>query len=217
MQYDNDYDLDHNDCPEYENEVPEEFASDFIVETDTDGYDEYPQTPDDYIGNSFGSDEQVGTDLSDLYVTDDEGYDNDTNGGNGKRKPCNGDGCDITYAPNDEQAATRDNWCNCGDSCGCGETAQEKCRLDDYEIISDVLGSEKQIVKMYSTALCETAEENLRDVIRANFTEAAADQYKAYSYMQENGMYKTEQATEEDITKAKQQFAPLCRNNSNNY
>lgn len=242
MQYDNDYDLDYNDCPEYENEVPEEFASDFIVETDTDGYDEYPQTPDDYIGNSFGSDEQVATtDLSDLYVTDDEGYDIDNSNGNGTHKPCNGDSCNIDYeigedygngygsdnyenngksvqyAPSDEQAATRDNWCNCGDSCGCGETAQEKCQLDDYEIISDVLGSEKQIVKMYSTALCETAEENLRDIIRENFTEAAADQYKAYSYMQENGMYPTEQATEEDITKAKQQFAPLCRNNSNNY
>ncbi|MDE6201113.1 MAG: spore coat protein [Clostridiales bacterium] len=242
MQYDNEYDLDHNDCPEYENEIPEEFASDFIVETDTDGYDEYPTMSDEYIGNSFGSDEQAATtDLSDLYVNDDDSYEGDNNVGNGSHKPCNGDSCNIDYeigedygngndsgnyensdkslqyAPSDEQAATHDNWCNCGDSCGCGETAQEKCQLDDYEIISDVLGSEKEIVRLYSSALCETAEENLRDVIRANFTEAAADQYKAFSYMQENGMYKTEQASEEDITKAKQQFAPLCRNNSNNF
>ncbi|MDE5562385.1 MAG: spore coat protein [Clostridiales bacterium] len=245
MQYDNDYDLDHNDCPEYENEVPEEFASDFIVETDVDGYDEYPQTPDDYIGNSFGSDEQAATtDLSGLYENEDDGYDSDGNGngGNGTHKPCNGDSCNIDYetaedytndfgaptygstdksvlygTPEDEQAATSDNWCNCGNSCGCGESAQEKCQLDDYEIISDVLGSEKEIVRLYSSALCETAEENLRDIIRDNFTEAAADQYKAFSYMQENGMYKTEQASEEDITKAKQQFAPLCRNNSDNY
>lgn len=253
MQYDNDYDLDHNDCPEYENEVPEEFASDFIVETDVDGYDEYPQTPDDYIGNSFGSDEQAATsDFSSLYEIAEEyenGNDGDNgngdngNGGNGTHKPCDGDSCNIDYeigedygsgygsenyensdkslqhAPSDEQAATSDNWCNCGDSCGCGtgKSAQEKCQLDDYEIISDVLGSEKEIVRLYSSALCETAEENLRDVIRDNFTEAAADQYKAFSYMQQNGMYKTEQASEEDITKAKQQFAPLCRNNSDNF
>ncbi|MDE6293655.1 MAG: spore coat protein, partial [Clostridiales bacterium] len=117
----------------------------------------------------------------------------------------------VNY-PSDEQAATLDD-CYCGDACGCGTTAQEKCQLDDYEIISDVLGSEKQIVKLYSTALCETAEENLRDIIRDNFTEAAADQYKVFSYMQENGMYKTEQATEEKILEAKQQFTPLCRNN----
>ena len=240
MQYDNEYDLDHNDCPEYENDVPEEFASDFIVETDTDGYDEYPETPDEYIGNSFGSDEQVAaSDFSSLYEIAEEyenGNEGENNGGNGTHKPCNGDSCNIDYetavdnaveyensdkslqyAPSDEQATTSDNWCNCGDSCGCGETAQEKCQLDDYEIISDVLGSEKEIVRLYSSALCETAEENLRDIIRANFTEAAADQYKAFSYMQENGMYKTEQASEEDITKAKQQFAPLCRNNSNNF
>lgn len=214
MQYDNQYDLDHNDCPEYENDVPEEFASDFVVETDTDGYDEYPSTPDDYIGNKFGSDEQVATtDLSDLYVND-EGYDDSDKD---EHEPCNGDSCTFNFEAADEQAATRDDWCNCGDSCGCGESAQEKCQLDDYEIISDVLGSEKQIVKLYSTALCETAEENLRDIIRENFTEAAADQYKAFSYMQENGMYPTEQASEEDITKAKQQFAPLCRNNSCNF
>ncbi|MDE6029975.1 MAG: spore coat protein [Clostridiales bacterium] len=245
MQYDNEYDLDHDDCPEYENEVPEEFASDFIVETDVDGYDEYPQTPDDYIGNSFGGNEQAATsDFSDLYEIAEE-YENGNGDKNtdGTGKPCNGDSCNIDYeidqdygddcgaqncedcdkslqyAPSDEQAATSDNWCNCGNDCDCGtgKSAQEKCRLDDYEIISDVLGSEKEIVRLYSSALCETAEENLRDVIRANFTEAAADQYKAFSYMQDNGMYQTEQASDEDVTKAKQQFAPLCNNDSSNF
>lgn len=243
MQYDNKYDLDHNDCPEYENEVPEEFASDFIVETDTNDYAEFTTTPDEY---SFGdeSDEQAATtDLSDLYENEDDGYDSDN--GDNEHIPCNGDGCNINYdcetayeyndnmettavedndkpvpyvtLPSDEQAATRDDWCHCGDSCGCNESAQEKCQLDDYEIISDVLGSEKEIVKLYSTALCETAEENLRDIIRDNFSEAAADQYKAFSFMQEKGMYKTEQATEEKIIEAKQQFAPLCTNNCDNY
>lgn len=228
MQYDNKYDLDHNDCPEYENEVPEEFASDFVVETDTDNYDEFTTTPDEYTVTP--NEEQVATtDLSDLYVTN---YDDDDE--SEQDNPCNGDGCNINYEtaqdnaqnsdepveyvnyPSDEQAATLDD-CYCGDTCGCDSTAQEKCQLDDYEIISDVLGSEKEIVKLYSTALCETAEENLRDIIRDNFTEAAADQYKAFSYMQENGMYKTEQASETEILKAKQQFTPLCTNNCNNF
>lgn len=225
MQYDNKYDIDHNDCPEYETDVPEEFASDFIVETDTDGYDEFPQSPDEFIGNKFGSDEQAATtDLSDLYQNKDNNYDSDND--NDSPKPCDGDSCNFDYEtandyevsdPADEQAATNDDWCHCGDSCGCDESARQKFQLDDYEIISDVLGSEKEIVRLYSSALCETAEENLRDIIRENFTEAAADQYKAFSYMQENGMYKTEQASEAKITEAKQQFAPLCNNDSCNY
>ena len=226
MQYDNEYDLDHNDCPEYENEIPEEFASDYAIEPDDDEYEEYPATP-----SEFGSDEQVATtDLTDLYESKDSdnitapyhdgcncdsesAYDNET------EEDYNGDAVnynsDSAYEynekpfndPSEEQAATRDE-CYNNDNCHC-KSAQEKCRLDDYEIISDVLGSEKQIVKLYSTALCETAEENLRDIIRENFTEAAADQYKAFSFMQSKGMYKTEQATEENITQAKQQFTPL--------
>ena len=232
MQYDNDYDLDHNDCPEDENDVPEEFASDFIVETEDEEYDEFYSTP-----SEFGSDEQVATtDLSDLYESKDSDnitapYHDGCNCNsenaeeNGLEQDYNGDAINyddetseendsidwpattINNSPADEQAATRDE-CYNNDNCNC-KSAREKCQLDDYEIISDVLGSEKQIVKLYSTALCETAEENLRDIIRENFTEAAADQYKAFSFMQSKGMYKTEQATEENITQAKQQFTPL--------
>ncbi len=111
--------------------------------------------------------------------------------------------------PSDETAATCDD--NCGVDCACGTTyAQKKCALDDYEIISDVLGCEKQLVKLYSTALCESAEEPLRDVIRENLTECAADQYATFEYMQKRGMYKTEQADEEKILQAKQHFTPLC-------
>lgn len=223
MQYDNEYDLDHNDCPEYENDVSDEFATDYVVETEDADYDEFPSTPDEFVGSTFDNSEQAATtDLSDLYEDydseesdssvgsiDNSGYNSETAYENDESAFIEEDQSDSDVNPADEQAATRDNWCNCGDTCDCG-SAQEKCQLDDYEIISDVLGSEKEIVKLYSTALCETAEENLRDIIRDNFTEAAADQYKAFSFMQSKGMYKTEQATEEKICEAKQQFSPLC-------
>lgn len=112
----------------------------------------------------------------------------------------------IIPSPDDETAACED--CNCG--CDHDTTrAQQKCALDDYEIISDVLGGEKQLVKLYSTALCESAEEPLRDVIRENLIECAADQYSAFEYMQKRGMYPTEDATEDKILQAKQQFTSL--------
>lgn len=103
--------------------------------------------------------------------------------------------------PQNETAAT------CDDDCTC--SARERCALDDYEIISDVLGSEKQLVKLYSTALCESAEEPLRDVVKDNLIECARDQYSTFEYMQKRGLYPLTQATEEEITKAKQQFESI--------
>lgn len=119
--------------------------------------------------------------------------------------------CDSSD-PYAEMAASSDDNCYCDSRSICGGTirAQEKCALDDYEIISDVLGSEKQLVKLYSTALCESAEEPLRNVIRDNLMECANDQYATFEYMQKHGMYKTEQAEEEKILQAKQQFCPIC-------
>ena len=111
------------------------------------------------------------------------------------------------YDPSDETAATIDEWYTTDKP-----SARERCELDDYEIISDVLGSEKQIVKLYSTALCEASEEPFRNLLRENLDEAAADQYKAFEFMQKRGMYQTEQASEQKISEAKQQFSPLCRN-----
>lgn len=111
------------------------------------------------------------------------------------------------HTPDDETAATIDEWYTTDKP-----SARERCELDDYEIISDVLGSEKQIVKLYSTALCEAAEEPFRNILRENLDDAASDQYKAFEFMQKRGMYQTEQASEQKITEAKQEFTPLCRN-----
>lgn len=112
--------------------------------------------------------------------------------------------------PDAEQAATIDEWYTTSDRRT--EKAQERCELDDYEIISDVLGSEKQLVKLYTTALCEASEEPLRNIFKSHIDSAANDQYKAFEFMQQRGMYKTEQASEEVISEAKQQFGPLCNN-----
>ena len=112
---------------------------------------------------------------------------------------------DAYTSPDDETAATIDEYYTTS-------SAEERCRLDDYEIISDVLGSEKQLVKLYSTALCESAEEPLRNIIRDNLYECANDQFATFEYMQKRGMYPTEEAPQETIDKAKQQFTPLCDN-----
>ncbi len=161
------------------------------------------------------------TDLGSLYDTQSDSEtatDNDCGCGCGEDGDCRtprrdcGCGCDygsetseeFSPSPDDETAATRDEIYN-NSTVG----ARQKCELDDYEIISDVLGGEKQLVKLYSTALCESAEEGLRGVIRDNLIECAKDQYSTFEYMQKRGLYNTEQAPEDKIAQAKQQFRPL--------
>lgn len=225
--YDNNFDCDPMDC-NYTN--PSEIPYDDRTEVATDNVTEMPVAPEEYTfpaSSNATEREQAATDdytnnfddaygnetvdeYCDRYEIEQNDYDTETATDDAY------DNFDEEYAiesvdPADEQAATDDgNWYTTDN---CGQTpAQERCSLDDYEIISDVLGSEKQIVKLYSTALCEAAEEPFRNIIKENLDEAAADQYKAFEFMQARGMYQTEQASEQDITKAKEQFTPLCNN-----
>ena len=195
------------DAPEFVNS-PEEFTTETAKE-----FDDTPSANDCIIGNhgktdlsgAYG-DEQ--NDVESATDYDDGANYNPAQDGCGCGDDCDdGCGCGCGYTdPSDELAATSDELYTT--TCACS-----KCALDDYEIISDVLGAEKQLVKLYSTALCEAAEEPFRDIIRENLTECAADQFKTFEYMESRGMYPTAQADEEEVLKAKQQFTPLCRNN----
>lgn len=87
------------------------------------------------------------------------------------------------------------------------ECAQDMCKLTDKDIISDVLGSQKSLITLYSTALCESSCKNMRDVVSTKLTECAQDQFDMFLYMNERGMYPTENATVQNLTKAKQLYA----------
>lgn len=217
MDYDNKFDK----TDEMNTDSPEEFATDFVVETERRNATEIGSVPDEYALDHDAND-GTPSDFSNA-LKDENGYksetatdygDYETLGKNGEKTesnvetPENDADTDYSYEfdPSDETAATIDECYN--NDC----SAREKCKLDDYEIISDVLGGEKQIVKLYSTALCETAEEPLRNIIRDNFVEAANDQYEVFDFMQKRGMYPVEQADENKIDEAKRQFAPLCEN-----
>lgn len=94
--------------------------------------------------------------------------------------------------------------------CGCStltEFAQEMCMLNDADIISDVLATQKGLVKMYGTALCETDCENLRGILNTQLSECADDQFDSFLYMNERGLYPTEQAPAPKVKEAKKLFA----------
>ena len=91
--------------------------------------------------------------------------------------------------------------------CNQTEHAQDCCKLSDYDIVSDVLSSHKGLIKLYGTALCEVAEENLRGIIESKMSECAEDQYDAFLYMNSRGMYKTEPAPLQKVKEARQKYA----------
>ncbi len=89
------------------------------------------------------------------------------------------------------------------------EFAQDNCALSDQEIVSDVLGCQKSLVKLYGTALCESSCTQLRDIIGNHLSECAIDQYDAFLYMNERGMYPTDNAPAPKVTQAQKKFAKL--------
>ena len=86
------------------------------------------------------------------------------------------------------------------------EFAQDVCKLNDKEIISDVLGSHKALIKLYGTALCETSCPKLRSLIDNQLSECAEDQFDAFLYMHERGLYPTDSAPMPKINQAKKKF-----------
>lgn len=96
-------------------------------------------------------------------------------------------------------------------ACGkCGtaqaEFAQDMCKLTDKDIISDVLGTHKSLVKMYGTALCESSCPNMRKLINCKLSECAEDQFDMFLFMNERGLYPTDPAPAQKVQQAKQMY-----------
>lgn len=86
------------------------------------------------------------------------------------------------------------------------EAAQDNCHLSDFDIVSDVLGGHKNLIKLYGTALCETDSEQLRRIINSQMTECAQDQLDAFRYMNDRGMYKVEPAPVQKVKSARTKY-----------
>jgi len=86
------------------------------------------------------------------------------------------------------------------------EFAQDNVKLEDADIVSDVLATQKGLVKMYGTALTEVDCTNLRGILNNQLSECADDQFESFQYMHERGLYPTEQAPMPKIKQAKKRF-----------
>lgn len=92
------------------------------------------------------------------------------------------------------------------------DIAQENCALTDGDIISDILGCHKTLVKLYADAIIECADEKLRELLRTLMNECADDQFDAFNYMSENGLYETTCADCAQITCTCEKFCDCAAN-----
>ena len=90
------------------------------------------------------------------------------------------------------------------------ESARD-CALTDYDIASDVLGCQKSLIKLYTTSLCEIDCKKLRSLVTTQMTEASEDQLDVFLYMNDRGMYKTENAPLGKIKTARSKFEKCCK------
>lgn len=86
------------------------------------------------------------------------------------------------------------------------EAAADLCQLKDFDIASDILGGQKALIKLYGTALCETDCVKLRNIINSQLSEVATDQFDTFSYMNQRGMYPTEQSPASKVKQAVNQY-----------
>ena len=87
------------------------------------------------------------------------------------------------------------------------EFGADNINLSDEDIATDVLTTQKGLTKRYSTAITEVSCPNLRQLLQNKFSECADDQFDTFEYMNENGLYPTEDAPSQKVAKAAKDFS----------
>ena len=76
---------------------------------------------------------------------------------------------------------------------------KKESSLNEKDSLQDMLNIEKQIVQLYSTAVMESSNKNLRKLLKQNFQEVAEDQFTVYQQMVNANYYKTKPADKATI------------------
>lgn len=83
--------------------------------------------------------------------------------------------------------------------------------MTETELLTDLLGTEKQLVKEYAGNTTESACPSLRQLLIANLTECSQDQYQIFDQMRQRGLYPIKDAQTQNVTAAKQTIQELKR------
>ena len=78
--------------------------------------------------------------------------------------------------------------------------------LNEKDSLQDMLNVEKNLVKVYSTAMTEGCSQGFRTLIKSHWGESVEDQMNVFLQMTEHGYYKVESAPEQMLLEQKDKF-----------
>jgi spore coat protein F len=79
-------------------------------------------------------------------------------------------------------------------------------KFGEKEMLDDILGDEKEIIKLYSTGMTESTCPNMRQVLLKNIQQANQDQFDVFDKMRTMGWYSTKPAETTEVDQVKQKF-----------
>jgi len=81
--------------------------------------------------------------------------------------------------------------------------------LNEKDSLQDMLNIEKQMVKLYGTAVTETSCKNLRKMLKQNFSDITEDQFSVYQQMVNCNYYQTKPADKATIDEKVNNFTKV--------
>ncbi len=81
--------------------------------------------------------------------------------------------------------------------------------LSERELLTDLLHTEKDMMKTYAGNCTEASSPELRQILMRNMTECSNDQYTVFDEMRKRSMYNTKNAPQQELQTAKQTMQEL--------
>ena len=81
--------------------------------------------------------------------------------------------------------------------------------LNEKDSLTDLLTMEKNMIKLYSTAMTEGVTKPFRTTVKNNWTSLVEDQLKVFLEMTDHGYYKVDSATEETLNDSRTKYGKI--------
>ena len=82
-------------------------------------------------------------------------------------------------------------------------------QLNERDTLTDLLLTEKSLVKTYAMALTESSSPTVRACLKECFDGLINSQYKVFTIMNENGYYPVANAEKTDVSKKRENFSKI--------
>ena len=84
--------------------------------------------------------------------------------------------------------------------------------LNEKDALYDILTGEKNLVKLYGSAMTEACGKDVRKAVKSNMFETAEEQYGVFETMQKNGYYEVQPADKPVIDEKINAFSKTLKN-----